>query len=160
MIRASPHLSPLRLSTSAPPPSPLSDGASTTFSLESHDSGESLEEVLGDLKEQMSSIATATNSVRFQMKHLFRRAKMETIAWMEHPLTPRTPALEAWLAAKKLSATPNLNEFLDTVYASAVSLDLESRVITLSKVDAVILTKGQQRITVYELVAMLPTLFQ
>lgn len=160
MIRQSPRLA----ATAPPPAAPSSDSSSESdsesFTLDKLDDGESLTDIMEDLKEQMTKIVEASTEVRGQVKSLFKRAKRELVEWMEEPMRPRTAAVKAWLAAHDLPPQPTLTEFLKACYAAATSLDLESRVITFNKKDAAALWDGEQRLTVFDLVARLPTVFE
>jgi hypothetical protein len=128
--------------------------------LEKHDDGETLTDIMEDLKEQMGKLAEASTEIRGQVKSLFKRAKRELVEWMEEPMRPRTAAVRSWLAAHNLPPEPTLKAFLAACYAAATSLDLESRVITFNKKDAAALWGGEQRLTVFDLVARLPTVFE
>jgi hypothetical protein len=116
--------------------------------LEKHDDGETLTDIMEDLKEQMGKLAEASTE------------KRELVEWMEEPMRPRTAAVRSWLAAHNLPPEPTLKAFLAACYAAATSLDLESRVITFNKKDAAALWGGEQRLTVFDLVARLPTVFE
>ena len=52
-----------------------------------------------------------------------------------------------------------MEDFLDACYAAAKSMDLESRVLVFGKADAAALWNGQRRLTVFEIIALLPSLF-
>lgn len=134
--------------------------SSTPLSLESLDAdADTLTSVMEDLKQQMAALAGAAGQIRGQVKSLFKRAKYESISWMDQPLTPKTPAVAKWCSQRQLPATPTLQQFLEAVFAAADSLDLETRVLTFSKKDAVSLWAGQRRLTVFELIAQLPMVF-
>lgn len=152
MIRQSPRLAPQ-------PPSPK-DSDSDSFSLEKLDDGESLDTLMTDLKEQIGKLAETTQDVRGQVKSLYKRAKRDLVEWMEEPMRPRTAAVRAWCGEHGLAEQPTLSAFLAACYAAAASLDLESRVLTFSKKDAAALWAGDQRLTVFELVARLPSVFE
>lgn len=121
---------------------------------------ESLEAVMEDLKLQMSSLNETSQVVRSQMKSICRRTKEESIEWMSAPMRPKAVALRLWLAAHGLPAEPSLDAFFDACLAAATTADFESRVLTFSKEDAVALWKGEQRITVFDILAQLPELFE
>ncbi len=121
---------------------------------------ESLTDVMADLRQQITSLSDATSSVRHQVKSLFRRAKHETVVWMEEPLTPRTAAVRRWCAENDLPETPTLNAFLDTLFSKKkTTLDVETRMLTVAAADAAALFQGRRQITVFELLTVLPTLF-
>ncbi len=150
-----------------PPPSSSSDDSSLeSFCLDeaspsaAEESQESLEAVMEDLKQQMSSLNDTSQVVRAQMKSLCRRTKEESIEWMNAPLKPKTVALRLWLAAHGLPPEPSLDAFFDACLTAAATADFESRVLTFSKEDAVALWKGEQRITVFDILAKLPELFE
>lgn len=119
---------------------------------------EGLETVLSEMNTQMESIDTTSRELTTHLTDLFQRAKRETVDWMQEPLKPRA-AIEAWCGAQGLSATPSLQEFIDACFTAAVSLDLEARVVTFKKEDAEILWKGKRRVSVFELLSSIPTLF-
>jgi hypothetical protein len=119
---------------------------------------EGLEKVLSDLKGQMASIETASHELTLHISDLFQRAKVETVDWMNEPLKPRGFVKE-WCTEHGLPATPTLNEFIDACFTAASFLDLETRVITFKKEDAEILWKGKRRISIFELISCIPTLF-
>lgn len=131
------------------PPSPESD---------SEDS-ESLGDVMAEFKAQMEEIDRATKSISNQVINLYSRATNETIDWLVEPLNPK-PALKAWLKSRGLSPRISIEEFLDACYSAAKSMDLESRVLTFSKADAIALWNGQQRLTVFDITNSIPTLFE
>ncbi len=158
MIRQSPRLAAMPAAPS--PPSSDSSSDNESFSLEKHDDGETLTDIMEDLKEQMGKLAEASTEIRGQVKSLFKRAKRELVEWMEEPMRPRTAAVRNWLAAHDLPPEPTLTAFLAACYTAATSLDLESRVITFNKKDAAALWVGEQRLTVFDLVARLPTVFE
>jgi hypothetical protein len=113
-----------------------------------------------DLKQQMSSLNDTSQVVRSQMKSICRRTKEESVEWMSAPMKPKTVALRLWLAAHGLPAEPSLDAFFDACLGAAATADFESRVLTFSKEDAVTLWKGEQRITVFDILAQLPELFE
>jgi hypothetical protein len=119
---------------------------------------EGLEKVLSDLKGQMASIEVASHELTQHISDLFQRAKLETVDWMNEPLKPRA-FVEAWCLQHNVSATPTVNEFIDACFTAASFLDLETRVITFKKEDAEILWKGKRRISIFELISCIPSLF-
>lgn len=119
---------------------------------------EGLETVLSELKMQMESIETISNQLTTHVVDLFQRAKRETVDWMREPLRPQD-IIEAWCAEHGLSKTPTLEEFTEACFSAATSLDLETRIATFKKEDAEILWKGKRRISVFELISLIPTLF-
>lgn len=132
-----------------------------TLSLEEIDSADesgSLRDLMTELRSQMREVQSASQLIRSQIKHLYKRAKKDTTHWMQEPLTPQ-PALRAWVKKHGLPATPTLEQFLAAVFGAAISLELEGRKIVLSRQDAAVLAGGQQEVTVYDLIARLPQLF-
>lgn len=171
LIMISPKTTPAFGSRSSPPhrPAPPHDAASTTDSdsesstmsaLDLNEPSENLETILSGLREQLADLAGSTRSVRHQVKGLFARAKSETTEWWSEPLAPTSPELIKWLKKRGAPTEPTLDEFIEQVMAAATSLDLESRLMTFAKKDAAILFEGQTQITVYELLAKLPTFFE
>jgi hypothetical protein len=127
---------------------------------ESSDSDdESVTDVLNELKQQMESIDVMAKSLEATVTDLYKRAKTETVDWMEEPLTPRRH-IQKWCALHGLSNKPTISEFTDACLAAAWSTDLESRMLTFKKEDAAILWNGQRRITVFDMIRLIPTLFQ
>jgi len=123
------------------------------------DDSESLGDVMAEFKAQMEEIDRATKSISTQVIQLYARAKEETTDWLTEPLVPK-PALKAWLKSRGLSSRISVEEFLDVCYSSAKTMDLESRVLTFSKADAAALWNGQRRLTVFDITALIPTLFE
>ena len=121
---------------------------------ESESDGESISDVMSDFKEQMRQIEQATQSIDAQVTNLYSRAKAEATDWLNEPLTP-TPKLKAWLKGRP---NPTVEEFLDLCFDAATSMDLESRILTFNKDDAV-LWNGQRRLTVFDMIGLIPTLF-
>jgi hypothetical protein len=130
-------------------PSPESDS----------DDSESLGDVMAEFKAQMEEIDRATKSISTQVTQLYARAKEETTDWLTEPLVPK-PALKAWLKSRGMSTRISVEEFLDVCYSAAKTMDLESRVLTFSKADAAALWNGQRRLTVFDITALIPTLFE
>ena len=171
MIQISP-----RLGASKPPvapPSPISSATSSSSSSVSGDSSsstldaleadhESLTAMLEDLKKQMASIEVASTQINSQVETICKRAKEddEVFDWEEEPLKPAKPAVEEWLSAHELPLKPTLREFMGGVFDAAKSLDLATRMITLKKEDADVISAGQRRITVFELLGFLSELFE
>lgn len=120
----------------------------------------SLEGTVEELQATMRQLYVASKEIRSEVSALYRRAVVEQIDWLEEPMIPKKGAVRAWCAAAGLPARPTLAEFLDTVYARAESLDLESRVLIVSAEDAKALWSGRRRLTVFEVVAALPTLLE
>lgn len=124
-----------------------------------------LAKLMRDLKGQMHSIEVASSALDMQMRGLCDKASSahaagEEFDWAAEPLKPRTAALAAWLAGAGLAAEPTLAEFIDAVLDAAESLDLATRIIELTAVDAAVLMGGRRRFTVFELVAEIPALFE
>lgn len=128
------------------------------YSSDSETDQEGLETVLSDLKTQMESIRVVSLELTTHVVDLFQRAKRETVDWMREPLKPREH-IEAWCAEHGLSNTPTLDEFIEACFTAAKSLDLETRIITFKKEDAEILWKGKRRISVFDVLSFVPTLF-
>ena len=122
------------------------------------DDDESLTAVMKEFKEQMDQIETVSESIGKQVSHLYTRAKEETTDWLNEPLSPKPP-LKEWLRQRGLTTRPTMDDFLDACYAAAKSMDLESRVLVFGKTDAAALWNGQRRLTVFEIIALLPGLF-
>jgi hypothetical protein len=119
---------------------------------------EGLDTILSDLKVQMEEIEANSNELTTHVVRLFQRAKRETVDLMQEPLMPKA-SIRAWCAEHGLSGTPTLQEFIDSCLSAAIFLDLETRIATFKKEDAEILWKGKRRISVFELVSLIPTLF-
>ena len=130
---------------------PLSDSGSDSEQ-------ESLDTVISELKEQMSKIESISNELTTHVTELFQRTKRETTEWMQEPLKPM-PHIEAWCISNGLPATPTLDEFINACFTAARSMDLETRIATFKKEDAEVLWKGRRRISVFEIVSSIPTLF-
>ena len=119
---------------------------------------EGLEKVLSDLNAQMAMIDETSKNLTTHVIQLFQRAKRETVDWMQEPPKPRA-AVAAWCAQHGLSTTPTLDEFVDACLGAASFLDLETRIATFKKEDAEALWKGKRRISVFEIISFVPTLF-
>ena len=130
----------------------------TEYSSDSDSDQEGLETILSDLRVQMEHIETNSNELTTHVVNLFQRAKRETVDWMQEPLRPKA-SIQAWCAEHGLSGAPTLQEFIDACFTAALFLDLETRIATFNKEDAEILWKGKRRITVFELISLVPTLF-
>jgi len=78
---------------------------------------------------------------------------------LDEPLIPK-PRLREWLEANGHSNRISIDEFLDICYNTAKNMDLESRVLTFHTSDAVALWNGQRRLTVFDILAYIPTLFE
>jgi len=120
--------------------------------------GQDLDTVLSELKAQMEKIESISNELTTHVVDLFQRTKRETTDWMQEPLKPM-PHIEEWCASNGLSATPTLDEFVNACFVAARSMDLETRIATFKKEDAEILWKGRRRISVFEILSSIPTLF-
>ena len=119
---------------------------------------ESLDTVISELKEQMNTIEVISKELTGHVTDLFQRTKKETTDWMHEPLKPM-PHIEAWCILHGLPHTPTLDEFITACFASAKSLDLEGRILTFKKEDAEILWEGKRRISVFEILSSIPTIF-
>jgi hypothetical protein len=123
------------------------------------DDGESVSEVLNELKAQMAQIDNMAKSLDAHVTDLYKRAKVETVDWMKEPLKPRRH-IEKWCALHGLPDRPTIDAFTDACFAAAWATDLESRMLTFKKEDAAILWNGQRRITVFDMIRLIPTLFE
>jgi len=130
----------------------------TDGSSDSETDQEGLETILSDLITQMECIEATSNELSTHITELFQRAKMETVDWMNEPLRPRNE-IQEWCVQHGTSDTPTLNEFIDACFSAASFLDLETRMITFKKEDAEILCKGRRRISVFEMISLIPALF-
>jgi len=130
---------------------PLSDSGSDSEQ-------ESLDTVLSELKQQMNTIETMTTEVTTHVTNLFQRTKRETTDWMREPLKPMSH-IQGWCRANGLSCNPTLDEFIEACFTVATFMDLETRIATFKKEDAEILWKGKRRISVFEILSSIPTLF-
>jgi len=122
-------------------------------------SEESLHDVMSELREQMNHIYVASRDIGRQVTDLYARAKDETIDWLDEPLIPK-PRLREWLEANGHSTRVSIDDFLDICYNKAKNMDLESRILTFHTSDAVALWSGQRRLTVFDILAYIPTLFE
>jgi hypothetical protein len=162
MIQISPRLG----ASKAPPapPSPLSSDESDADSLDALEAEhESLTTMMESLKQQMSSIETASKQINSQVNGICKKAKTEeesAFDWTHEPLTPLTPSIEEWLEEHDAPLKPTLKEFMSCVFDSAKSMDLATRIITFKKEDADILWGGQRRLTVFEILAYLQRIFR
>lgn len=138
----------------------MNTGADTdTDSAGSDSEQESLEVVMSGLKTQMAAIENISTELTTNVTALFQRTKRETTDWMKEPLRPR-PHIEAWCVEHGLSATPTLDEFIEASFGAATFLELETRIATFKKEDAEVLWKGKRRVSVFEILSSIPTLFQ
>lgn len=130
------------------------------MSSETEDDGEheSLTEVLEVLKVQVSQLDTITSSLEKCVGDLFYRVKCETTNWMTEPLVPESKIL-AWCRKNNLPDTPTIDTFIEECFAHATSIDLETRMLTFTKEDAVVLWNGQQRVSIFDIIASVPRLF-
>ena len=150
--RASPMLRPL-------------DDASSVSSFEDESSSEDeeraaeeLHAVIDTFKHQMHQIYVASAAAEQQVGRLLTRAKEEAAPVVVEPLRPK-PAMAAWLAARGLPADPSLEECMTFCLDAAEAQDLETRTILFSKEDAATLTGGQRRVTVFDMLRLIPALF-
>ena len=120
---------------------------------------ESPSEVLEILKVQACQLDTITRSIDKGLLNLFYRVKCETTDWMTEPLRPESKIL-AWCRKNNLPDTPSVDIFIDACFANATSIDLETRMLTFAKEDAVALWNGQQRVSIFEIIASMPRLFK
>lgn len=119
---------------------------------------EGLDTVVSELKQQMATIERISTELTTHVTELFQRTKRETTDWMQEPLKAM-PAVEKWCVEHGLPAAPTLDEFVTSCFVAARSLDLETRIATFKKEDAEVLWKGKQRISIFEILSILPTLF-
>jgi hypothetical protein len=131
--------------------------ASDTSSISSDDI--SISDVMDDVRTQMNEIERASQTITEQLSQLYSRAKEESTDWLTEPLIPK-PALSAWLQERGLPNRISIDEFLNACYSSAKFMDLDSRVITFHKVDANAIWNGQRRMTVFDIISTIPTLFE
>lgn len=136
----------------------LSDSACASASASVSDSEEGLDTVLSELKQQMNTIERVSSELTSNVTGLFQRTKRETTDWMREPFKPM-PHIEKWCLENGLSPTPTLDEFITACFVAARSLDLETRIATFKKEDAEVLWKGKRRISVFEILSTIPTLF-
>ena len=122
-------------------------------------SGESLGDVMAELKEQMNKIYVASRDIDRQVTDVYARAKDETLDWLVEPLIPK-PHLREWLETNGYSNRISMDDFLDICYNTAKNMDLESRILTFHTKDAVALWNGQRRLTVFDILACIPSLFE
>jgi hypothetical protein len=141
------------------------DDASSISSFEDESSSEDEEKaaeelhaVIDTFKHQMHQIYVASQAAEQQVGRLLTRAKEETAPAVVEPLRPR-PAMAAWLAARGLPADPSLEECMTFCLDAAESHDLETRTILFSQDDAAVLTRGQRRVTVFDMLRLIPALF-
>jgi hypothetical protein len=119
---------------------------------------ESVGDVMSGLITQMEQLVKASEKIDDAVLSLYQRAKAETVVWMQEPLRPN-PAVKAWCYKHRLPETPTIDELSSAIFAAAQSLDYESRMLTFRKPDADMLWQGQQRLSIYEVIAKVPTLF-
>jgi hypothetical protein len=122
------------------------------------DETDSLAQVMAQIRSQMNEIELASKQVRSQVKGVYRRAKSEAVRWMTEPLTPR-PHARAWMRQHRLPPTPTLEEFITAAFGAAISLDMETRQCRFSRKDADLLWGGRQDLSVFEMIALLPSVF-
>lgn len=120
---------------------------------------ESPSELLEVLKVQVLQLDTITQSIDKGLLDLFYRVKCENTDWMTEPLRPETKIL-AWCRKNNLPDTPNVDTFIDACFANATSIDLETRMLTFTKEDAIALWNGEQRVSIFEIIASMPRLFK
>jgi hypothetical protein len=138
-----------------------SDSASDEDSSDEEERAAALHETIDTFKHQMHQIYMASKAAEEQVGRLASRAKEEAAEVQVQPLRPRA-ATSAWLAARAdrgAPAEPSLAEFMELCLDAAESQDLETRTITFSAEDAAVLTGGQRRVSVFELLRLVPRLF-
>jgi hypothetical protein len=119
---------------------------------------EQLHEVVDTFKHQMHQIYMASKAAEDQVGRLFVRAKEEIAPVSVQPLRPR-PAAAAWLESRGLPTDPSLEEFMEACLDAAVRKDLDTRTLLFSAADAAVLTGGQRRVTVFDMLRFIPALF-
>jgi signal transduction histidine kinase len=120
---------------------------------------EELHAVIDTFKHQMHQIYVASQAAEQQVGRLLTRAKEEATEVAVRPLRPRA-ALAAWLAARGLPADPSLEECMEACLDAAEARDLDTRTLLFSKADAAVLTGGQRRVTVFDMLRLIPALFE
>jgi hypothetical protein len=129
-----------------------------SLDLDDESDTESVGDVMSGLVAQMEQLVKASEKIDGAVLSLYERAKAETVVWMQEPLRPN-PAVKAWCAKHQLSETPTIDALFTAILTAAQSLDYESRMLTFRKPDADMLWQGQQRLSIYEVIAKVPTLF-
>ena len=119
---------------------------------------EPLEDIMSELTDQMEKVAAMSKTLDKTVIDLYKRTKRETTDWMSEPLKPR-PIIKKWCKDHGLSSRPTMNEFIDACFAAALSVDLETRTLTFQKEEAV-LWGGKRRLTVFDIIGLVPTLFE
>jgi hypothetical protein len=135
-----------------------SDSASDEDSSDEEQRAAALHETIDTFKHQMHQIYMASKAAEEQVGRLALKAKEEAADVQVQPLRPRA-ATSAWLAERGAKADPSLADFMELCLDAAESQDLETRTITFSADDAAVLTGGQRRVTVFELLRLVPRLF-
>jgi hypothetical protein len=120
------------------------------------ESDEELSGIMADLKGQMEELHQVSKEIHRDVINLYRRAKDEKD--LDGPLHPKAHVRD-WLKKRGVTRNPTMSEFLDACYDAAKKIDLDSRVITFHAEDAAILWNGQRRLTVFDMVGLLPGLF-
>ena len=120
---------------------------------------ESLDVVMSGIKTQMATIENISSELTANVTGLFQRTKRETTDWMKEPLRPR-PHIDVWCAEHGLPPSPTLDECIEACFTAATFLELETRIATFKKEDAEVLWKGKRRVSVFEILSSIPTLFE
>lgn len=128
-------------------------------SSESESDGESVSDVLNELKMRMKEINNISKSIDSHIIDLYKRAKSETVDWMNEPLKPRSH-IKKWCSLHGLSDNPTMDEFIEACLDAAWKTDLDSRMLTFKNEDAAILWNGTRRVTIFEIIRLVPTLFE
>ena len=156
MIRST-HSTPMFTSAQAPPsPPPLSVDSDEDNS--DTDNSQSAKEILTDLRIQLEKLSVDSKEIRHQVRNVFRCAKVASVDWMNTPLQPRSP-YGNWMRQAGLPPAPTLTEFTEKLFGIAQTMDLAKRQLTFKQSDAEALWDGKRTITVFELMAALPTFF-
>jgi hypothetical protein len=130
-----------------------------TSESESEVEADSMKEIMGDLRVMAGQIDCISQGVGADLSRLLYRMKAETVTWMVEPLRP-SHKIREWCTRHSLPANPTIDSFMDACFEAATSIDLETRMLTFSKEDAVVLWGGVQRLSIFDIVASIPTLFQ
>jgi hypothetical protein len=136
----------------------IMDNTAADSSSESSDD-ESLSLIVKDFAKNMENIEAVSKHIDSQILGLYARVKKESVDWLTESLKP-TSNVKAWLRSRGLKTRPSIDEFLDACYDAAKTMDLNTRTLTFHKADAAILWNGQRVLTVFDIVARIPTLFE
>ena len=118
---------------------------------ESESESESAESVLGAFKEEIATLAPAIETIGKQITGITERIRQRKNLFTD-PVVVIDPAVRDWCIQKGLSHTISISEFLDCLFRHA-TLDTETRTIVCPVGFPV------KRVTLYELIRLLPTWF-